>query len=232
MQTIDHYNEQGNAAQLEELVKVHADLVIKIAKKIKRKLPSNIEFDDLVQSGFVGLIEASRNYRAEQGTAFETFASVRIKGSILDTLRKNSIHNRDILKQIKLMNETINQLEQHHKRPVSAAEIAEAMKMSVEEYQELCLYININHASSLDVELDQHKVAGDLTSPEENVIQDELKDRIKSMLKKLPEREQILLSLYYIEELTFKEISEVLDLTEARVCQIHAAAITKLSNKM
>lgn len=232
MQTIDQYTESDNAARIEELVKEHASLVIKIAKNMKRKLPSSIEFDDLVQSGFVGLIEAGKNYKEGHGSTFETFASVRVKGSMLDNLRKNSINNRDILKQIKLFNESVNKIEQRNKRPATSLEIMHEMNIDETEYQQVCEYININHASNLDIEIEHNNLAGEGLSPEENVILGETKENLKLILAKLPQREQILLSLYYIEELTFKEISEVLDLTEARVCQIHAAVVAKLSNKL
>lgn len=232
MQTIDQYNEIENAARVEALVKEHASLVIKIAKNMKRRLPSNIEFDDLVQSGFVGLIEAGRNFKEGHGSSFETFASIRVKGSMLDNLRKNSINNRDILKQIKAFNETVSKIEQRVQRPATSIEIMQEMKINEEEYQQVCEYININHASNLDIEIEHNNLVGDGPTPEEQVIQGETKEKLKLLLAKLPQREQILLSLYYIEELTFKEISEVLDLTEARVCQLHAAIVAKLHLKL
>lgn len=229
MQSIDHYKENSVETNLDELVKMHSSLVMKIAKSIKRKLPSTIEFDDLVQAGFVGLIEASKTFKTDQGTSFDTFASIRVKGSILDYLRKNSISNREILKNIKALSEAISKLEQKHLRPASAIEIAEEMKISIDEYNVICQYININHATKVEWDLEGRTLPSDSPSPEDHAIEDDLKVRIKKILVKFPEREQILLSLYYIEELTFKEISEVLNLTEARVCQLHAAAIAKLS---
>lgn len=231
MQSIDHYKD-NEVPNLDELVKNHSSLVMKIAKSIKRKLPSNIDFDDLVQAGFIGLIEAKKTYQEDHGASFETYASIRVKGAILDDLRRNSINNRDILKNMKLAGEITCKLEQKLMRPVTAAEIAAEMKISIEEYDNLCQYINISHAMNIDNDFEHHAVASESKSPEDQVLHDETKGKLKKLLVNLPEREQILLSLYYIEELTFKEISEVLDLTEARICQLHASAIAKLSTKL
>lgn len=232
MQGIDEYKISNSILRLDELVRDHATLVLKIAKKIKRKLPSNIELDDLVQAGFVGLIEASKTFCEGQGASFETFASIRVKGSILDELRKNSLNNRDILKSIREMGQAVHKIEQRTQGAATAEAVATELKISMEEYDRICQYIHINNMASLDMLTDADSIAAETPSPEQHALQEDAIGLMKKILHTLPEREQIILSLYYLEELTFREISEVLDITEARVCQLHASIIAKISRKM
>ncbi len=232
MQGIEQYelNRHGNA--LEELVREHSSLVLKIAKKMKRKLPTYIEFDDLVQAGFIGLIEASKSFKADQGASFETFASIRVKGSMLDDLRKNSWNNREAMKNMKELGWAVHRVEQRLQRHASAEEIARELNVSMDEYDKLCQSINVCNMSSTNNLNEASAVLRDGDSPEDIVSEQDMKERIKGMLETLPERDKILLSLYYVEELTFKEIGEVLDLTEARICQLHATALARLAKKI
>lgn len=232
MQSIDEYRLATHSMVLEDLVREHSVLVLKIAKKIKRKLPSHIELDDLVQSGFIGLIEAAKSFKSDQGASFETFASIRIRGSILDDLRKSSWNSREVIKNLKEVGMAVNKVEQKHMRPASAEEVAKEMNLTLEEYDHICQHINTNNVTRISDTGDDDQMASDEPSPEVHATDSDLKARVQAILPTLPEREQILLSLYYIEELTFREISEVLNLTEARVCQIHASVLAKLSRKI
>jgi RNA polymerase sigma factor for flagellar operon FliA len=232
VQGIDQYTLQENKTSLDDLVRENAALVLKIAKKMKRKLPSHIEFDDLVQSGFIGLIEASKSYKQDQGASFATFAAIRIKGSIIDELRKNSWGNRETLKKMKELNLAVLTVEQRNKKQASSEEIAAELKISIDEYDKNCQSINVANMISMSQYSDYNFIESNEESPETIVIEEDNKNRIKEILEGLPERDRILLSLYYLEELTFKEIAQVLDLTEARVCQLHAIAIAKVARKI
>jgi RNA polymerase sigma factor for flagellar operon FliA len=232
VQGVEIYEESQKTRSLEELTRQHSQLVFKIAKNVKRKLPSHIELNDLIQSGFIGLIEASKTFKQDSGASFETFASIRIKGAMIDELRKNSWSSRDASKSMKAISEAVNALEQKYKRPATIEEITTKLNISIEEYDSMCMKINICNMLSMDYLDSQNLLPGNDDDPETSVIEKDMQNRIKEMLLTFPERERILLSLYYIEELTFKEISEILDLTEARICQIHAAAIAKMKARI
>jgi len=233
VQSIDLYEENDDRLMLEQFVIEHSQLVEKIALHIKRRLPSHIELEDLLQAGFVGLLEARKQFKPDMGASFETFSSIRIKGSIIDSLRKNSWGSRETLKNMRHMNEAISKVEQRHQRPATAEEIAAELGISMEVHLEICQQINIYNVISMDiVDADQSQIGNDVDDP---LILNEKEDTllyIKNVLTTFPEREQLVLSLYYIEEFTFKEIGEILELTEARICQIHGRAISKLQEKL
>lgn len=216
---------------MDDLIHEHGMLVSKIAKKLKRKLPSHIEFDDLLQSGYVGLIEASKTFKQDGGASFETFACIRIKGAILDFLRKNSWNNREAIKSLKQMGDAVHRVEQRKQGQATAEEVAAEMNISVEEHNKLCQKINLCNMINIDA-IEDINVQDDELDPEAIVTDDDIKERIKDILGSLPERERILLSLYYVEELTFREIGEVLNLTEARVSQIHALGLAKIKKRL
>tara|TARA_R110000868_G_scaffold124843_6_gene329807 strand:+ start:69 stop:770 length:702 start_codon:yes stop_codon:yes gene_type:complete len=232
MQGIDQYEVLNSQVNLDDLVRQHSSIVLKIAKNMKRKLPSSVEFEDLVQSGFVGLIEASKSFKSDMGAKFETYASIRIKGSMLDDLRKNSWNTREAIKNIKQVGAAICAVEQRTRRQASPTDVADELGVNIEEYNKLCYDINICSISSIHDLIESNIINVHEESPEDIAEADSSKKKIRAVLEQLPERERILLSLYYIEELTFKEVGEVLDITEARVCQIHAAAISKISKRI
>lgn len=233
MQSIDFYEENDDRLLLEQFVIEHRQLVEKIALHIKRRLPSHIELEDLLQAGFVGLLEARKHFKSDMGASFETFSSNRIKGAIIDSLRKNSWGSRETLKNMRRINEAICKIEQRHQRQPTTEEIADELGLAMEEYLEICQQINICNVISMDiVDADQSQLGDDVNDP---MVLNEKEDtihHIKNVLTTFPEREQLVLSLYYIEEFTFKEIGEILDLTEARICQIHSQAIFKIQEKM
>lgn len=232
MRGIDTYQEAGNDAELNELFQKHRVLVMKIAKHYKRRLPSHIEYEDLLQSGFIGLIEAKRLFKLNMGATFETFASLKIRGSIVDSLRKNSFASRDTIKNMKRVSAAINRLEQQKQQPPTAEEIARELDMSLDEYWKLTQQINISHV--VDIESVQgENIGGDSDdNPDKIAEQQELKEKILNILHKLPEKERLILSLYYLEELTLKQIAEIIELTEARVSQLHSQAIARIQSKL
>ena len=233
MQGIDYYAEQTEDFQLHQFVVKHQQLVKRIALHIKRRLPSFIELDDLLQAGFIGLLEARSNYRADMQTSFETFAGIRIKGAIIDSLRKNSWGTRETIKHAKAMGQAIARLEQQYKREPTSEEIAKEMGLSLVDYLELCTQAHLANVISLDEHERDFTI---ISESEENPAlvhqKEQMLQYIKNELQHLSEREQTVLSLYYVDEFTFKQIGEILSLTEARISQIHAQAIARLKTKL
>lgn len=233
MKSVTVYEENGNDALLEEFVIAHRPLVKKIALYIKRRLPSHIELDDLLQSGLIGLLEAKKTYRPDGGASFETYATIRIKGCIIDSLRKTSVITRDILKNIKKMSEAISKLEQRNQKNATADEIAAELNITLEEYHQIAQEINFCNVLNIDnVDPNSTALGLDSLNPELMNQREEIKKNLQEVIKNIPEREQMILSLYYVEEFTFAEIGEILDLTEARICQLHVQAISRIRKKM
>jgi len=233
VQGIDIYEENADAQQLEEFVQDHRALVKKIALHIKRRLPSHIELEDLLQSGFIGLLEARQHYKKNMGTTFETFASIRIHGAIIDSLRKNSWGTRESLKNMRLIANAISRIEQRSQKKPTSEEVAAELGITMDEHDKICSQISICNVLSLEAIDSDNALFGDESEDPQLIAQhDEIIQHIKDMLSTFPEREQLVLSLYYIEEFTFKQIGEILGLTEARICQLHSQAISKLQTKI
>lgn len=207
-------------------------LVLKIAKHFKRKLPSHIELNDLVQAGYLGLLEAKQHFKAGQGATFDTFAASRIKGAMIDDMRRNSWGTREAMKQMRLFGEAAHRIEQREQHAATPEAIAQELNMTPEEHLKASQKITLCQVMSMNVLEDMNALPGNEENPEHVVEQADATDKIKRAIALLPKREKILLSLYYVEELTFKEIAEVLEITEARVCQLHATAISRVKTRL
>jgi RNA polymerase sigma factor for flagellar operon FliA len=232
VQSISVYKESSEET-IEHFVQQYSGLVKKIALHLKRRLPSHVELDDLLQSGLLGLLDARENYNSMNGASFETYASIRIRGSIIDSLRKSSSISRDAIKNMRHLSEAISKIEQRNQRPATAEEIAHEFGITLEDYFKMAQDLNFCYVLSLD-ELDENQnlIGNDDIDPQKIFYQEEIKSGLKKVLLELPEREQYVLSLYYVEELTLKQISEVLSLSEARICQLHSQAIARVRYKM
>ncbi len=230
MQSLTAY-ENDSDPKANQFVESYLPLVKKIAVSIKRKLPSHIEFDDLLQSGLIGLIEAKNNFKSDMGASFETFASIRIKGAIIDYLRKNSWVSRETIKAMKEIAAAVTKIEQRDLRHATVEDILTEMNITSDEYFRISQEISILQIISLTERHIDSVTNDDSDDPEKIFQQEGIKQNLKDILKTLPEREQLILSLYYVDELTFKQIGEVLELTEARICQLHGQAITRVRRK-
>jgi RNA polymerase sigma factor for flagellar operon FliA len=231
--SVDFYEENAGGLMLEQFVVEYQPLVKKIALYIKHRLPSHVSLDDLTQSGFVGLLEARRNYKNNMGATFETYASIRIRGAIMDALRKSSWSTRESSRNMRKISDAISTIEQRDHRQPSTEEIITELGISAEEHMKMSQQISIASVVSLDVLDSDQELFGDAESDPETIIQEEdIKQYIKHILVELPEREQLVLALYYVEEFTLKQIGEILDLTEARVCQLHSQSLARLRAKM
>ncbi|MEO8400359.1 MAG: FliA/WhiG family RNA polymerase sigma factor [Gammaproteobacteria bacterium] len=233
MQSVSVYEENADGLVLEQFVLEHRPLVKKIALYIKRRLPSHVEFDDLLQSGLVGLLEARSQYKQGMGASFETYASIRIRGAIIDSLRKNSWVTRETIKNMRKISAAISLIEQRDQKQATTEEIAAELGISMEEHFKISQEISVCNVMSLDeIDHDYSIIGDDSGNPQTLTQSDSMKEQLKKVLTYLPEREQLVLSLYYVDEFTFKQIGEILELTEARICQLHSQAIARIRSKM
>jgi len=220
-----------------DVVARHTDLVARIAHHLAARLPSSVDVHDLQQAGMIGLIEASRSFDASQGASFETYASIRIRGSMLDELRRGDWVPRSVHRKLRAATAATRAVEQHTGRAASTSEIAATMKISVDDYSRLITNAVRGHVLSLDAHVDedgesQLKCAKHAPSPNQHLDREEFKRELATAIESLPERERLVLSLYYEQELNMREIGAVLEVSESRICQIHAQALVRVRARL
>lgn len=218
------------------LIQQHTPLVKKIAGILKSKLPANVEIDDLIQAGMIGLWDAINNFDVAHNTLFETYASQRIRGSMLDELRSGDWAPRSIRKQMRDVETAISQLKQQLGRPPKESEVAKQLEISLDEYQGV-LADNAGHQLVYieDLSGDEDNAgfldrfaSDDEADPLRALLHSSFRQDLIDAIEELPEREKVMMGLYYEQELNLKEIGAVFGVTEARTCQIHAQAIARL----
>lgn len=219
-------------------VEHYAKIVRKIASILIARLPASVEFEDLVQVGIIGLIEAIKQFDPSQGTQFETFASQRIRGAMLDELRRIDWLPRQLRKNAKLIEEAIAKLEQTLGRPPQEAEIAQELKLSLADYQlmlseckghTLVYFEDFLDETSTTFSESAANIADPCVADPFGVLEDSaFRNALINAIKNLPERDQLIMSLYYEEELNLKEIGAILGVSESRVCQLHSQAVNRL----
>lgn len=225
----------------EHMIRQYVPLVRRLAHHMIAKLPPNIELDDLIQVGMIGLSEALTRYEVSQGVQFETFATQRIRGAMIDELREGDWMSRSSRKSQKDIERAVRKLEQKLGRSPLESEIAVELEMTLPDYQELLgkvrgtqlVYLE-DMSSGGDDEagfLDKH-VADDSADPMQMLRDHRLRQALVDAIKTLPEREQHIMSMYYEADLNLKEIAAVLGVTESRVCQLHSQSIARLRAKM
>lgn len=224
----------------EALFHQHIPLVRRIAHHMIAKLPPNVELDDLIQVGMIGLTDALSRYEATQGVQFETFASQRIRGAMLDELREGDWMSRGARKSQKDIEHALHRVEQRLGRSPMESEIAAELGMSLEDYQSLLgkvrgtqlVYLEDFHRDDDDEGfLDRH-VADEGANPMSVLRDQRLRAALVQAIKQLPEREQYIMGMYYEHDMNLKEIAAVLGVTESRVCQLHSQSIARLRTKM
>ena len=224
------------------LIRQHVPLVRRIALHMIAKLPANVELDDLIQVGMIGLAEALSRFESEQGVQFETFASQRIRGAMLDELREGDWMSRSSRKSQKEIEQALNRLEQRLGRSPLESEIAAELGMDLDDYQSLLgkvrgtqlVYLeDIGGGDSDDSDdyLERHVADAD-ADPFALLRDQRLRSALVEAIKALPEREQYVMGMYYEHDMNLKEIAAVLGVTESRVCQLHSQAIARLRTKM
>ncbi|RZJ59087.1 MAG: RNA polymerase sigma factor FliA [Acidovorax sp.] len=222
------------------MIRQHVPLVRRIAHHMIAKLPPNVELDDLIQVGMMGLAEALSRYEVAQGVQFETFATQRIRGAMLDELREGDWMSRSSRKSQKDIEHAVHRLEQKLGRSPLESEIADEMGMELSDYQSLLgkvrgtqlVYLeDMTHNEDDDGFLDRHVADGD-ADPMEMLRDQRLKVSLVNAIKSLPEREQHIMGMYYEHDMNLKEIAAVLGVTESRICQLHSQSIARLRAKM
>lgn len=222
---------QDNQMQIsEEEIRACFPLVKKMAIQIKRRLPSSIELDDLVQSGYLGLMEAAQHYSPCKDASFKTYASIRIHGAIIDFLRKNSWGSREAIRCMQQLSDAIRKIEAETQSQASADQIMQVLQVDAETYAKMCKLAVTCHISNIDVDGLTNLQGSDEDDPTYKLEKLQIKEMLKQTIQRLPGKQQLVLSLYYVEELTLQQIGEVLGLTEARICQLHAQAIAKIKD--
>jgi RNA polymerase sigma factor for flagellar operon FliA len=215
-----------------EVVRQHAGLVRRIAYHLAARLPASVEVDDLVQAGLLGLLSAAGSYRGDMGASFETFASIRIRGAMVDEIRRCDWAPRSVHRHAREAAETIRGIEQSTGRRALGAEVAAALGISLDDYHQRNADAARGPVMSMFGEDDGGPVAyvasDAADQPQARFEQDEFQDALARAVDALPLREKQVLALYYHEELNLREIGAVLGVSESRACQIHGQALVHL----
>lgn len=213
----------------------YAPLVRRLALQLMAKLPASVELEDLIQAGMLGLLDAANRYQETQGAQFETYASQRIRGAMLDELRELDWASRGIRKTAREIEKAVQRLEQRLGRGPSESEIAGEMSIGLTEYQQMlqdvhgCQLIYYEDFESADEEPFIDRICADPGADPLTMLLDEgLRGGVVDAIDHLPEREKLLMSLYYEQGLNLREIGAVLEVSESRVCQLHSQAISRL----
>lgn len=228
------YDAEGNLDK-NHLVVAYAPLVKRIAFQLMAKLPASVEVEDLIQNGMMGLLDAISRYEEGLGAQFETYAVQRVRGAMLDGLRENDWLPRSLRRDMRRIESAIHQLEQQHGRAPSETELAESLGVSLPEYQrmlqdarghQLVYFEDFTDGEGEDY-LERH--LGEHGSNPLELLEDaDMRVHLVRAIDDLPEREKLVMALYYEEELNLREIGEVLGVTESRVCQLHSQAVARL----
>lgn len=226
----------------EEVVVKYASLVKFLAQKIAMRLPANIELDDLISTGVIGLMDAVDKYDHTRDNKFKTYAEFRIRGAMLDELRSQDWVPRSIREKAKQLERVYQKLEREKGRQATDQEVCEELKVSQEEYQELLNEVrsvsllnfdDINGMAKTDKKSMMNLIEnGKIPNPFSEISKNNLKDMVEKAINDLPEKQRLVLALYYYEDMNLKEIGKVLEVTESRVSQLHTQAIIRLKAKL
>jgi len=238
MNAVAMYNQSPiSATAMSKLVEQHTTLVKRIAYHLIARLPHTVDVDDLIQAGMIGLLDAGNHYNENQGASFETYAGIRIRGAMLDEIRRNDWAPRSVHRKAREISDVMKKIEQKNGRPASDIEIAKVLKISIEEYHQQ-LHDSAGHqVFSLDEFSDNDEahaqpLTATISEPIDSIQSDDFQSALAQAIKTLPERERILMGLYYNDELNLKEIGEVLGVSESRVSQIHSQTVIRLRSKL
>lgn len=219
------------------LVTRHAELVKRIAYHLAGRLPPSVEVDDLIQAGMLGLLEAAANFTADRGASFETYAGIRIRGAMLDALRKLDWAPRSVHRKARAAAAAMREVECETGREARDGDVAQRMGVSVAEYHHIMQDAASCRLTSLDATVgdDESPLVRTVdlkADPFADTVDEGFRRALAHAITELPERERLVMSLYYDEELNLKEIGAVLKVTESRVCQLHGQALTRLKARL
>lgn len=224
----------------EHYVEQFAPMVKRIAHHMMSRLPASVQLSDLIQAGLIGLMGAVSRYEETQGVQFEAYAAQRVRGAMIDELREHDWFPRSVRKTQRSVDTAMGRVEQKLGRTPTETEVAAELKVSLEEYQGMlaeihgCQLVHFDDFEEGDDDaayLDRHGPA-DYADPLARLTDARFKKALMAAIEQLPEREKLLMGLYYDEELNFKEIAAVLGVTESRVCQLHSQAVSRLRGRL
>ncbi len=235
MVTSTAYAQEVQVSQ-DSLVVEHAQLVKRIAYHLVSRLAGNVDVDDLIQAGMIGLLEASRKYDASRGANFQTFAGIRIRGAMLDEVRRSDWTPRSVYQKLRKVTEATRAVEAREGRSARESEVANELGLDIDEYHKVLRDATTCRLFSLEQtqgEGSHTQPSGEIEpGPQESAFDDEFRSALVHAIEHLPEREGLVLSLYYDEELNLREIGEVLGVSESRVSQIHSKAVVRLRSRL
>ncbi len=237
---LDEYTKNKTPELREKLIIEFAPLVKLVAGRLSMYLGYNVEYEDLCSYGIFGLIDAIDKFDSMKEVKFETYASLRIRGSILDQIRKMDWIPRTIRQKQKQIDSVMKQIEQEKGRQATDLEIAEGLGITEDEFYDWQSQMKITGLVSLDEFMESGSdvpqgyggTTAHFDSPEENIEKQELYQMLAEALKLLTEKEQQIVTMYYYQEMTLKEIANVLEVSESRVSQLHTRAIGKMRTKL
>lgn len=223
----------------EQLVMQYAPLVKRIAYHLMAKLPASVQAEDIIQNGMLGLIDAINRYEEGLGAQFETYAVQRIRGAMLDGLRENDWLPRSLRRDMRKIESAVNSLEQQYGRQPTETELAQALSMTLGEYQkmlqeargyQLVYFEDFGDGDEEDF-LERH-VASAEADPLAALMDKNMRDVLVRAIEDLPDREKMVMGLYYEREMNLREIGEILGVSESRVCQLHSQAVARLRSRL
>jgi RNA polymerase sigma factor FliA len=219
------------------LVEKHVPLVKRIAYHLLGRLPADVQVDDLIQAGVIGLLEAARLYDASQGASFETYAGIRIRGAMLDEVRRSDWTPRSVHRNARRVSEAVRAVEHREGREAQAQEVAAELDVGLDEYQRMVSDAVSSRVLSFEDIFEpesegENRLPGSEPDPLERLQDEGFKEALAGEIDRLPEREKLVMSLYYDDELNLREIGEVLGVSESRVCQLHGQALVRLRARM
>ncbi|EJK2114818.1 RNA polymerase sigma factor FliA [Vibrio navarrensis] len=231
------YDQHANVNSQKLFIERYSVLVKRIAHHLLGRLPPSVQVEDLIQAGMIGLIEAQQNYDASKGASFETYAGIRIRGAMLDDIRRGDWVPRSVHKNNREISQAIAELEGILNRDPNDAEVAAHMGLTMEQYHAALTDINCSRLIGIeDLGVSDDVITSvedsEDSSPFKGVADEYFRKALVESIKQLPEREALVLSLYYDEELNLKEIGEILSVSESRVSQILSQSMQRLRTKL
>lgn len=220
------------------LIEEHSDLVRRIAHHLMARMPASVAVEDLIQAGMLGLIDASKKFDHGKGASFTTYAGIRIRGAMIDELRRGEWAPRSVHRNARSIQSAIHRVENRTRRDASDREVAEELGVGIDEYHAMLKdsmatkLFSMEELLAPDDIIDRQATDTDSDNPFHHMERSALQGNLAAAITELPEREQLVLSLYYDEELNLKEIGEVLGVSESRVSQIHSQATQRLRARL
>jgi RNA polymerase sigma factor for flagellar operon FliA len=223
--------------QQDDFATRYAPLVKRIAHHLLARLPASVLLEDLLQAGMLGLIEAHGKFDASKGASFETFAGIRIRGSMIDEIRRGDWVPRSVHKNARSIAAAIKGIEQDTGRDARDTEVAEKLGVEVETYRQMLMDVSNGHMMDFDglgvtEDYFSQGLSDSSMTPLERIQKEDFRNSLADAITSLPEREKLVLALYYDEELNLKEIGEVLGVSESRISQINSQAMLRLQSRL